>query len=279
MSETDQPKAIKKNFKCAIGDTYKIYFIGDLHIGKAFVNYKMISRVVDAISSDPKSYWIGMGDYLDCILLADKRINISDYDPKIYDCLRKLDQIIDWQCWQFEKFFAPIRDRCLGLLCGNHEDKLRKKINRDIIQEIASKWQVAYPGYGGWWRLTWEYDNAVLGITIYANHGYSAPRTGGGSLSSVMRDTAVIDADIIVYAHCHNIAMRPQQIIYLDKRGNVRTKLRHYVITGTYREEATIGRSYETERSYFSAPNGIVWVEITPFLTKREHLQIKVSYS
>lgn len=53
--------------------TINLYPLGDIHAGSVQCAEDVIKRQVEVIKQDKTAWWIGMGDYADCILKGDKR--------------------------------------------------------------------------------------------------------------------------------------------------------------------------------------------------------------
>lgn len=110
-------EVITKVFSHNRPDTFNIYPLGDIHAGAAHCAEHDIQRMVEQIKQDKMGYWIGMGDYADAILKDDKRFDIEGLAPWV-----KKDNIVESQREWLKKLFEPIKDKCITLLTGNHEE-------------------------------------------------------------------------------------------------------------------------------------------------------------
>ncbi len=54
-------------------DTFRLIVLSDLHCGNIHSNDKAIRTLVREIADDPFCYWIGLGDYCECINIHDPR--------------------------------------------------------------------------------------------------------------------------------------------------------------------------------------------------------------
>ena len=57
---------------------YKLYLLGDIHLGTVHCSENEVRKKVQEIKDDPSAEWIGMGDYSECITPRDKRWDDSD---------------------------------------------------------------------------------------------------------------------------------------------------------------------------------------------------------
>ena len=64
-------------------DKFKIYPLGDMHLGSVDCAEKDLEDIITQIKTERNSYWVGMGDYADLITKNDKRFSM--------DCLRSYD--------------------------------------------------------------------------------------------------------------------------------------------------------------------------------------------
>ena len=105
-------------------DTFHIIPIGDIHIGNVNSDKKALIKLVDWIKTCDKCLWLGMGDYIDIIPANDKRHNIYEAD-RVFKYNNRVYELYDpqEQYRLVRDIFKPIKDKCLGILTGNHELK------------------------------------------------------------------------------------------------------------------------------------------------------------
>ena len=115
-------EVIEHKLEYKMPDEFTIHPLGDIHAGSIHCAEDRIKAEVDKIKGKKNTYWIGMGDYADCIIKDDKRFDIEGLAPWV-----KKDNIITSQRNYLRKLFWPIRKQCLGLLTGNHEETIHSK--------------------------------------------------------------------------------------------------------------------------------------------------------
>jgi hypothetical protein len=179
-------------------DKFKIYPIGDIHKGSIHCDEDAIERQIAKIKSEPNSYWVGMGDYCDSITKNDKRFEMGGLASWV-----KPANIIESQRKEIVRLFTPIKDKCLGLLTGNHEESLHQANQDDITGNICSDLKVPYLGYSCFLVLTFERFNSHWQLIIHAWHGSGAAQTEGARLNRLMRLVNDIEADIYLMGHLH----------------------------------------------------------------------------
>lgn len=190
----------------------QVWFIGDTHVGsRDFVKHKL-DYTVKRIADNPNAYWIGMGDYCDFIGYNDPRFDPDMIDPDYrIDSLRRLAET---QMRHFLKLIEPIREKCLVILIGNHEDQWERRYHYDIGTHIAERMNKDCKaiGYEGFFRLKVA-DGASIKrkasrykIDFYLHHGYGGARTTGANLNKIEAMAADKDVDVLAMGHCHKLA-------------------------------------------------------------------------
>jgi hypothetical protein len=210
-----------------LGDTIKIKPIADLHLGsknsdkKAFVEYLG--------KPDKKTYLIGVGDLMDCIIVSDaKRYR------KVSDAFESED-IIGESVQELVDILYPYKDQIIGLGIGNHEDNIIKRCSVNPMKMLCDILDTTYLGYSFLLRLLFS-ENGSRGRTVIirGHHGWGGgSRTQGADLTKFSRDMSYFDADIFLYAHVHRLQY--DTIPRLSVCGErLIAKPKHAVICGTF---------------------------------------------
>jgi len=110
--------------------------LGDLHVGHRNVDYDLLERVIDTIKDMPDCLWIGMGDWADCIVFRDKRFDLNAVDPT---CMTP-----DRQYRRVKELLEPIKDKCIGLLDGNHDYLFWRRYQHNYVDSLAYQLGVPY---------------------------------------------------------------------------------------------------------------------------------------
>jgi len=79
---------IEKRLAYKIGQTFRIFFIADQHIGNPGCDIKRMKEDVELVASDPTAYWIQGGDAIDAIVPSD----IKRFDPSTV--VSRLDNVV-----------------------------------------------------------------------------------------------------------------------------------------------------------------------------------------
>jgi hypothetical protein len=202
-------------------DKFYLYPLGDIHLGVIHCDEDLLKAKVREIKNTPNAYWLGMGDYGDCITPSDfKRWEGRILAPWMRD---QMDNIGPAQVEMVNDILSPIWDKCLGLIEGNHDDSIRKFNHYDFMTELLKKankqrkppWEkVPYAGVSCFvnlkfrrnkkeWKLTSK-DTTGDEIIIHARHGEGGARTSGARALAVLRlAQTFVNAHITLMGHLH----------------------------------------------------------------------------
>ncbi len=241
--------------------------IGDLHAGIKNFAENDLKQVIEWIRKTPNAYWIGMGDYAEFINYSDKRFdpyNISDW------CLDSLDKLAQTQANYICKLFMPIKDRCIGLIEGNHEETIRLKYHTSIVDAMAHSLKTVNLTDCTWIRLKFARDSnaSTRNVIVFAAHGSSAAIKLGGKINKITDIGNFFEADIYLMGHVHDRSSAYRPRLYITTKGTPRIYDRNklFILTGTFfktYQEHT--RSYGAKKLYPPTPLGVEKIRIEPF--------------
>lgn len=125
----------------------------------------------------------------------------------------------------------PYKDRIVGMLTGNHEERSFKDSGIDPSRYMSRVLGVPYLRYGGFLRLS----VGPVGYTAYVSHGSSGSATSSGKLNAVKKLAAIADADVYLMGHMHELLLDTVIRKYLDLRTKaVKDRRQHFVVTGGF---------------------------------------------
>jgi len=236
-------------------DSYRLYPIGDIHIGAAACDIPALKETLRAVKDDPNAYWLGMGDYAECINLQDKRFDVKSVDPKY---LPRLDDIANACFDDLASLFEPVKDKCLGLLVGNHEETLRIRHSQDVHGALCLRLGLKNLGYDSFirWRFVRPNSSSVC-INIFASHGTIAGRRDGAKMNRIEDLTRNFDADLYLVGHGHSQIAHRSVTLEVPTSGELklRERLRLGCMTGTFRKCYEPGTRDYSEKSHHSPPS------------------------
>lgn len=251
-------------------DSFRLWLVSDAHLGNCHTREDEIKGVVERIAGDDMARWLDAGDKIECITHTDRRFepeDLADWIPA-----RDLNRLPELQVRRYTQHFAPIADKCLGLIEGNHEETVREKHQYPVHGAICERLGVRDLGYSAVWlrlrfkRATGGRDCRVLNVV--ATHGSGSSRTTSGKALRLERALHVYAADLVFLAHLHT-RQRVAAMDWIETRGRVIPRKRIAVCGGTFLETA----SYAIKRGYPPSEVGAVCVEYWP---QEHHLEVRL---
>ena len=196
--------------------------LGDFHIGAIGTDEAHAKKYIDWIRRK-KAYWWLMGDAIDAINYHDPRFNPQEVAEwmKVKDLrnlpLKQADHFLD--------LVAPIANRCLFAIHGNHEEAVAKYATVDIPHYIANALGVPYLGYSGLVQLRFRghtntHGNASknTGRLLFVHHGWGGGRKPGGKANKLMDLLVGFAADDYFMGHVHDVLCSKQTRVGIRSR-------------------------------------------------------------
>jgi hypothetical protein len=215
-----------KRIEYKYGQTFKLKPIADVHIGARACDLSAFKDYME--DSDDNTYFIGIGDLYDAIVVQDFRYQKSSDRTKG-------DAVIDEQVEEGVEILEPYKDKILGLGLGNHERTVIKRCGTNMIDSTCKVLGIPSIGYSGLFRLMFSENGArTRTVIIRYHHGWGGgSRTIGADLTKFSRDVAYWDADIFLYGHVHR--KQSDEIPRLGLRGEkLYAKPKVIAICGTF---------------------------------------------
>lgn len=248
-----QPVTVKK-------DSFYLLPFGDIHFGHKNVDTRILDNVVDYITKNKDVYWVGLGDYGDAIIPNDYRFDYRSIDERF-----KTPQE---QYGALEEMFAPISNKCVGLLDGNHDIVHWKKHAHNYVKELAEDLGVPYLTVDAYLRFHFTKFNADY--NCYFHHGWTGARTAGGRIARIYDLYNIFPMlDLYAMGHIHSLGMpEPRTALYIDK-DEIHEKISRFLYTGSFlRAYVKDSVSYVEEKTYPPATLGSPLLKISPYKGK-----------
>ena len=240
--------------------TFRLFPLGDVHLGNAACDEKLFRSVVQRIADDDNALWIGLGDYCDFINVSDPRFDPESLSPWVR--MAHLPDLARAQSERFLEIVQPIAHQCLGLVEGNHERAIAKHYERSIYSEIVTGikerggFESDHPlafGYSGWLMLHF-YRHATKDahgrlVRISLHHGFVGGKLAGAKALNMQRWLWTHDCDLAIFGHSHNTMAQVEAVESV--KGN--RVVRHHRI-GMYSGTFMNGARYSEKAGYFPLP-------------------------
>jgi len=196
-----------------------------------------------------------MGDGAEWITPSDKR---WDPNQKSVSDWVEPDNIAECQTRWLVDLFKPIKDKCIGLLYGNHEESIRIHNHNNVQKNLCERLAVDNLGYSAFVRLFFrrESSNETHIIKGAFTHGASSAITKGAKLNKLRQFMNDFDAHIYGYAHMHDIIIDDKSYMSLTPRAfgqsDIKSSESVGVVTGCWFRTYTKGihASYGERKAY-----------------------------
>jgi len=216
---------------------YNLYAIGDVHIGAYACDKQAFVDIIAKIKKDRNGFVILMGDLLDAVLAGDRRYNAYEADP---DLITFKSQV-DWTLAQLK----PIRNKILGIIEGNHEEKIKKQVGYDFTEFMAEQLGCRYLHQSSMIHLETPWKT----YKILAMHGIGGGATVGGQLNKIRRmiQNFYTAPDLVLVGHFHRL----DSIVVPKMDDNMILKETHIGFTGCFYRTYVSGRpNYASDKWY-----------------------------
>lgn len=184
--------------------------ISDPHLGNPLFSLKHFNRTLEFLSR-PNAYSILNGDLCESTLRTSK----GEIYKQIGSPEDQRDKMID--------LLYPCRDKLLGAVDGNHEDRIWKEAGIHIVRDIARALGIPYRPEGLLHKISFgrgnsnHYDKPFV-FWVYQTHGYGGARTTAAKAVKVERTSHWIHADCYCMSHDHVVNAAPQVYLLPDPR-------------------------------------------------------------
>lgn len=192
----------------------RIIPISDVHYGNPLCSIKHFQRVVKLISDNTDCYTVLGGDLCEAVTIASKG---DIYRQRVCPEMQRDDMI---------EFLNPIKHKILGMITGNHEQRIKEI---DISRDIARALNVPYRAEGMLQKISFGQGNErnkdrPYTYWGYLSHGYGGARTKAAKAVKVERVSTWIHADFYILSHDHVVNIAPDIYLLPDNRGKLDSK-------------------------------------------------------
>ena len=208
-----EDKMIKKNeYALSSNETINIVPIGDFHIGSSQFNYEFFDYMLKQVKKLKNRRIYLMGDLLES---ASKNVGNSAFSTHM-----TLEEQKEYLLDRIE----PFKEDIIGICIGNHEARLIKEYDFNIIADIARELGCKY--------YNQNIDSFKVNehtIDVFTRHGKGTSGQRHLSMGKLERSTNSIQADIYLEGHNHRCLNWNK--LDRDKNGLYR---KYYGYTGSF---------------------------------------------
>lgn len=200
-------------------DYAEVVFIGDVHDGSPQFDKPRFLKMLNYCRKNGLYVFL-MGDLLE--MATRDSIGAGIYEQ---------DKIGQSQYEEMVEWLKPLAEKklILGLLNGNHEDRVYKATGINVSKAFARELGVPYLGDACWN----QFKVGKQTYSIYSLHGRTGSRFDGTALLALERLAVSFFADLVVMAHVHKL-VSSSVLTQKVENGRVVEHKKYLVITGSY---------------------------------------------
>lgn len=201
----------------SLNEKWHLLPLGDIHYGNPAHDNKAFRRALRRVKNHPNYLTIGMGDYVENNSAINER-SLKTFDSEALAKEGK-DGLLSEQIRKFHAMWEPVKDKTIGLLIGNHEDRT---MNHDMFKLLfTDQLKLPYLGDLAFIQLSFVYrGKPVRDYIILATHSRFGGNMHGSVMNSAQRAVNAYDVDLVLFGHTHYCALSKMKRIQLDTSGD-----------------------------------------------------------
>ena len=253
---------------------FRIWFLGDIHLGSKACDETKLAATLDEIHSDENAIVFLLGDLGEWIPLKEWRY----HEEMVAEWVDRTDVATSEKKYIIAKL-KPIARKIRGAIQGNHELELQNTWNQNTHKNICEKLNVRNLGSMALVRLRFQWyrrpktkrangtesasDSHSLDILLH--HGWGGGRTDGADinrLDDLIRDW---DCDLVVAGHTHRKWASKSVQHRLNRYGGLDARIRLKARSGTFLQTVIVGATnYSELKALRPVDTGALCVEYCP---------------
>ena len=190
------------------GRPVKLWAIGDVHIGAKECALREFTQFLAKIQGDPDSYIVIVGD----VLNNATRASVSNVYEETMPPSLQIDKAAE--------LLAPVSDRILGCVGGNHEHRSLKEVDLDPLYQVMVMLRIPelYRQNFAFMRVTLERGTTYDQYAFYLTHGKSSAK------QRKFAQAAIEGVDAIITGHTHSGLVEKNARLVFNHRNCVKVK-------------------------------------------------------
>lgn len=200
----------------------EIHPLADLHIGDAMSDWSLIQSEIKRVLETPNAYCVLDGDLMDTAIAS----SIGDTYSSTHNPMEQLQECVN--------LFAPIKDKIIAVVGGNHENRIYRSDGIDITQLMCSQLGIS-DRYSPTTALVFirfgdDKKHRKVCYSLYMTHGNGGGRKEGGKINRLADLAGIVDADIYLMAHVHQPAAFRNRFYRCDPQNSSAQLIEHLFV-------------------------------------------------
>lgn len=189
---------------------HDLYLAGDMHEGARALASEELGAFIEDIVSNQRGRFIGMGDYVEAILVDDRRFDLDTVDVELSRPLRQYKSI--------KGKLLPIKEKTLLLIQGNHDYHIARKYG-NFLEEWCGEWNIPYGTFTSVLQVCDKQDRQLYKIFLWHGRGSMKSRIDDAGERRHVLERALkrklylkmSDCLIMTMAHTHRLIVKPPE--------------------------------------------------------------------
>jgi hypothetical protein len=195
---------------------------------------KFIREHIRRLKEDPNGRGIYLGDGGECVTTSSK----GDIYKQLLSPQQQVDVLV-------EEVFAPVKDKLLFGIRGNHGNRVYKETGLSFDKNLCHRLGIPYLGVSTFANITVNRSS----YDAFFHHGADSGTSMQSKITKAEKFNSFINADALFTAHSHAcIELHPYALLSADNANcRVETKLRHGYVCGSAYDSRS---GYAEEKAY-----------------------------
>jgi hypothetical protein len=219
--------------KLKIPSHISIYPLVCMHIGSSQCDMTFIKEHIKRVKEDPNARWVYMGDGGECVTTYSK----GDLYGQLLSPQQQMECLLD--------LFAPIKDKGLFGIRGNHGNRVYKESGLSFDHNLMARLGLPYLGVKAMANLVVNRSS----YDCWFHHGVDSGIALRSKIAKAETFNMMVNADAIFTAHSH-VAINLQPAVLYEADNNakkLKTKMRYQYICGSGYDSRT---GYADDKGY-----------------------------
>jgi hypothetical protein len=207
------------------GDYTELVEVGDLHAGSAHFDEKKALKHRSYILESPDRKVLHLGDGIENALRSSP--GSSMFKQKMPPS--------EQRAW-LREYYRPVRERVLGVVAGNHEDRSEREADISADELLVNFLDCPWIRWEAVLSITVGDSRRGQNYTIYTRHAISNSSKPHVVLGAMFNKAKTVQGcDVYTFAHNHMYLYESQLALIPDPRHNrVRKKMQHFVMGDSF---------------------------------------------
>jgi len=231
--------------------------LSDVHFDSPHCDRRLLKALLDDAleTGSPISIY---GDWFDAMQSRnDPRRSLSELRKEYAGAVAYADALIDDSI----EFLRPYASNIMHISTGNHDQKMVKFLETDILARVCRELSVPHLGYAGFERYMFERDTGGHRASrlLFFHHGKEGGQVSKGTQRSAHWQEWAI-ADIYIGGHIHSEWRMNRPRVTLSSSGKEIVEETLHISLPTLKQEWAMQGGYAIEKAMAPAPIGGAWL-------------------